>query len=209
MKIEVWSDLICPWCYIGKRRFESALAHYDRSTDVQVIWRSFELDPNAAAGFTETLVQVLSRKYGVSAQQAAGMNAHVSDIAALEGLTYNLEHAHPGNTFNAHRLAHYASSLGRGHEMVERLMHDYFTESLPIGEPEALILSAVKAGFLEDDVRVIINSNQFKAEVRSDENRANLLHIRGVPFFLINEKHTISGAQPVEVFIQALENATE
>ncbi|MEK6747829.1 MAG: DsbA family oxidoreductase [Pseudomonadota bacterium] len=207
MKVEIWSDLICPWCYIGKRRFESALAQFDGKNDVKIVWRSFELDPDADTQLSETLVQLLARKYGVDAAQAAAMNAQVSMLAAQEGLVYRLENARPGNTLDAHRLTHFAHTQGCDAPMMERLMRGYFSESLAIGERDALIKIADEIGMDMHDVRAMFDSDAFVAEVRADERRAAQLNIRGVPYFLIDEKIGISGAQSVATFAGALERA--
>jgi predicted DsbA family dithiol-disulfide isomerase len=126
MQIEIWSDVICPWCYIGKRRFEEALAHFERRANVRVIWRSFELDPNAPRQRPGTMEEHLSHKYGVSIAEAAAMNARVSSIAREVGLEYRLADAKPGNTFDAHRLLHFAAERELGDRANERVMHAYF-----------------------------------------------------------------------------------
>lgn len=204
MLVEVWSDLICPWCYIGKRRFETALSRAQGNNEVQIVWRSFELDPNAPTNLTESLVQMLARKYDVSPQQAAEMNANVTQTAALVGLKYDLVHAQPGNTFDAHRLIHYAVTLGVGEKLMECLMQGYFCESLAIGNHEALTQAAINAGLEADAVRAVLSSDQYASEVRADEQRAAQLRIRGVPFFLFNGKEGISGAQPVDIFKEVI-----
>ena len=208
MQIEIWSDLICPWCYIGKRRFESAMSSVKPAYDIQIVWRSFELDPQAPTHLTETLEQMLARKYGVSTQQAAEMNANVTQQAASVGLKYDLSNALPGNTFAAHRLIHYAATLGLGEKLMERLMKGYFCESLPIGNHVALTRVATNVGLDAEKVQTILASNEFEAKVRADEQRARQIGVRGVPFFLFNEKQAISGAQPLEVFEQAFVQAT-
>ncbi len=208
MKVEIWSDVICPWCYIGKRRFEAALKTLADRAEIDIEWRSFELDPQAPVELGETLTQMLARKYGVSKQQADAMNAEVSQLAAREGLNYNLVFARPGNTFNAHRLIHYAASLGRGDVMTERLMHGYFTESLPIGDIQALTEVAVEAGFERDAVTSMFSEQGFSQQVRDDQRRAAHIGIRGVPFFLFDGRLAVSGAQSVDVFVQALTQAS-
>jgi predicted DsbA family dithiol-disulfide isomerase len=205
MKIEIWSDLICPWCYIGKRRFEKALAQFGQRENINVIWRSFELDPNAPSRYPGTLNEMLAHKYGVSLQQAANMNAHVTELAREVGLEYRLTDAHPGNTFDAHRLLHFAAAQQQGDMAVECIMHAYFSESLPVGERAALARLAPMFGIAENDAMAMFESDDYFDAVRADEARAASIGITGVPFFVFDEKMTISGAQPVEVFAEMLQ----
>ncbi len=207
MQIEIWSDVICPWCYIGKRRFEQALAAYPQRDQVKVIWRSFELDPGAPQQYPGTLEELLSRKYNVSAQQAAAMNARVTGLAQEVGLTYRLGQARPGNTFDAHRLLHYADTRGLGDRATERVMHAYFSEALPVGDRAALARLAPEFGLAEAEAQAMLESAQFAEEVRADEARAAALGVSGVPFFAFDGKFGISGAQPLETFTEALREA--
>jgi predicted DsbA family dithiol-disulfide isomerase len=207
MQVEIWSDVICPWCYIGKRRFESALAGFAHRDEVQVIWRSFELDPSAPRQQPGTQVELLARKYGVSLQEAAAMNARVSGIAAEIGLEYHLENARRGNTFDAHRLLHFAASRQLGDRATERIMHAYFSEALTVGDRAALARLAPEFGVAESDALAMLESDAYADAVRADEARAAAFGISGVPFFVFDEKSGISGAQPVEVFAEALQQA--
>jgi predicted DsbA family dithiol-disulfide isomerase len=207
MQIEVWSDVICPWCYIGKRRLEMALADFAQRDKVQVIFRSFELDPDAPRQLDGTLEEKLAQKYHVSLQEAAAMNTRVSDVATEVGLEYHLSNARPGNTFDAHRLLHFAASRQLGDRATERIMHAYFSESLPVGNLAALARLAPEFGIPEADAQAILQGNDYSAQVRADEARAAGFGISGVPFFVIDEKVGISGAQPVEVFANALRDA--
>ena len=207
MKIEIWSDVICPWCYIGKRRFEMALADFAQRDNVQVIWRSFELDTQAPRQRAGTLVEMLSRKYGVSPQEEAAMNTRVSGIAAEIRLEYHLENARPGNTFDAHRLLHFAASRQMGDRATERIMHAYFSEALTVGDRAALARLAPEFGIAESDALAMLESDAYADAVRADEARAAAFGINGVPFFVFDEKSGISGAQPVEVFADALQRA--
>jgi predicted DsbA family dithiol-disulfide isomerase len=204
MKIEIWSDVICPWCYIGKRHFEAALAQVENRSQINVIWRSFELDPNAPRQHQGTLNELLSRKYHVSLQQADEMNARVTAQAKEVGLEYQLTHARPGNTFDAHRLLHFAADKQRGDQAIETIMHAYFSESLSVGDRDALAKLAPQFGIAEIEALEMLASNQYSDAVRADESRATKFGITGVPFFVFDEKSGISGAQPVEVFIEAL-----
>jgi predicted DsbA family dithiol-disulfide isomerase len=207
MKIEIWSDVICPWCYIGKRRFETALAAFPHRDKVQVIWRSFELDPKSPRQMPGTLEEMLAQKYRVSPQEAAAMNARVSDIAKEVGLEYQLAKARPGNTFDAHRLLHFAVARQLGDKATERIMHAYFSEALPVGERAALAKLAPEFGISESDALAMLESDDYAEAVRADEARASGFGISGVPFFAIDEKIGISGAHPVAEFTNALQNA--
>ena len=207
MQVEIWSDVICPWCYIGKRRFEMALADFAHKDSVQVIWRSFELDPGSPRQLTGTLEEKLASKYGVSLQEAAEMNARVTAVASEVGLEYHLSKALPGNTFDAHRLLHFAGSQQLGDRATERIMHAYFSESLPVGDRSALARLAPEFGINESDALKMLESDAYSKEVRADEARAAKFGITGVPFFVIDEKSSISGAQPVQVFAKALQQA--
>ncbi|MEQ1914249.1 MAG: DsbA family oxidoreductase [Sideroxydans sp.] len=204
MQVEIWSDVICPWCYIGKRRFEAALAAFPHKEKVTVVWRSFELDTQSPSQYTETLIEMLSRKYHVSLQEAENMNARVSSLAKEVGLDYRLSEARPGNTFDAHRLLHLAASRQVGDQATERLMHAYFSEELPVGDRAALASLAPEFGINTNDALAMFESDAFVEAVRADETRASALGISGVPFFVIDGKIGISGAQPVEAFADAL-----
>jgi predicted DsbA family dithiol-disulfide isomerase len=207
MKIEIWSDVICLWCYIGKRRFEMALAGFAQRDEMQVIWRSFELDAQAPLQHPGTLNELRASKYHVSSQQAAAMNANVSGIAKEIWLEYHLENARPGNTFDAHRLLHFAATRGVGDRATERVMHAYFSEALPVGDRAALARLAPELGISESDVLAMLESDAYSDAVRADEARAAEFGVSGVPFFVFDEKFGISGAQPVEVFAEALQQA--
>jgi len=207
MQVEIWSDVICPWCYIGKRRFELALANFAQRESVKIVWRSFELDPKSPPQYPVTLEEMLAQKYGVSPQEAAAMNARVSGLAKELGLDYHLNKARPGNTFDAHRLLHFAATRQTGNQATERIMQAYFSESLAVGDRTALARLAPEFGITENEAREMFESNAYTTEVRADEARAAELGISGVPFFVINGKLGISGAQAVEEFTRALEQA--
>ncbi|HTN94698.1 MAG TPA: DsbA family oxidoreductase [Gallionella sp.] len=205
MQIEIWSDVICPWCYIGKRRFEKALEQFGPHKNISVIWRSFELDPNAPRHYPGTSIERLSTKYGVSLQEAAAMNARVTAQAREVGLEYRLDNARPGNTFDAHRLLHFAASKQLGDRAAECIMRAYFADSLPVGDRAALAKLAPGFGIPEAEALAILEGDAYAGAVRADESRAAEFGIAGVPFFVFDEKSGISGAQPTEVFIDALE----
>jgi predicted DsbA family dithiol-disulfide isomerase len=207
MQIEIWSDVICPWCYIGKRRFETALDNFAHKKEVQVIWRSFELDPKSQRQLPGTLEEMLAQKYNVSPQEAAAMNSRVTAVAKEVGLEYHLSNARPGNTFDAHRLLHFSASRQLGDRATERIMHAYFSESLPVGDSAALARLAPEFGITESDALTMLKSDEYSNEVRADEARATKFGISGVPFFVFEEKFGVSGAQSVETFSEALQRA--
>ena len=207
MNIEIWSDVVCPWCYIGKRRFEAALAQFAHRDQVTVVWRSYQLDPSAPKASDKTVTEMLTKKYGVSAAQAAAMNERVSMLAAEEGLEYHLENAKHSNTFDAHRLIHLSKKYHLQDQMKERLLKAYFSEEASIGETETLVALATEVGIDADEARAVLNSNAYASDVRTDEQLARTLGIQGVPFFAIDDKYGVSGAQPTELFQEALERA--
>ena len=207
MQIEIWSDVICPWCYIGKRRLEQALLQLGQRENTNIIWRSFELDPNAPRLHPGKMDERLARKYGISPQQATEMIARVSGVAREVGLEYRLADALPGNTLAAHRLLHFAAAQQKGELAAECIMHAYFCESLPVGDHAALARLAPQFGIAESEVLAMLAGDDFSAAVRADEARAAELGITGVPFFVFDGKTGISGAQPVEVFIKILEQS--
>ncbi|MEO6422662.1 MAG: DsbA family oxidoreductase [Candidatus Nitrotoga sp.] len=207
MQIEIWSDIICPWCYIGKKRFDMALAGFAQREKVSVTWRSFELDPNALRQYPDTQVEMLARKYGVTLPQAEAMNSRVTSVAMEIGLEFHLNKARPGNTFDAHRLLHFATSRQLENIATERMMHAYFCEGFMVGDRMALAGLAPKFGIAESEALTMLESDAYSAQVRADETRAAELGVTGVPFFLFDEKTGISGAQSVEVLTEALQKA--
>jgi predicted DsbA family dithiol-disulfide isomerase len=207
MQVEIWSDVVCPWCYIGKRRFEQALAEFAHADEVDIVWRSFELDPSAPATIDVDLIDRLASKYGVAREQALTMNARVSGIAAEEGLAYRLDIARPGNTFDAHRLLHLGAERGVQHALGERLLAAYQSEGQPIADHDTLVRAAVAVGIDEADARAVLAGDRFADAVRADEETARQLGITGVPFFAIDRRYGVSGAQSAGVLLEALEQA--
>lgn len=204
MQIEIWSDVICPWCYIGKRRFETALAQSPNRGQVNIVWRSFELDPNAPSQQPGSIRELLSHKYQISLQEADEMIARVTAHAKEAGLEYRMDIARRGNTFDAHRLIHFAAEKQAGDKAVESIMHAYFSEALAVGDPVALARLAPMFGIAESEALAVLQSDRYADAVRADEARAAGFGISGVPFFVFDEQSGISGAQPVEVFAEAL-----
>ncbi|TMC02807.1 MAG: DsbA family oxidoreductase [Chloroflexi bacterium] len=207
MKVEIWSDVVCPWCYIGKRRFERGLAGFAHRAEVEVVWRSFELDPRAPRASDEDPVERLARKYGMTPEAALEAHARVTGLAAQEGLTYRLDVARPANTFDAHRVLHLAAERGVQAEAEERMFAAYFTEGRRLGDPETLVAVAAEAGVDETAARNVVQGSAYAEAVAGDEREAAELGITGVPFFVIDRRYGISGAQPAELIQRALEQA--
>ncbi|WP_102028425.1 DsbA family oxidoreductase [Salirhabdus sp. Marseille-P4669] len=212
MNIQVWSDFVCPFCYIGKRRLELALEQLPFKDDVEVEFKSFELDPNASFYSGKSIHEALASKYGMSVERAKEMNKGVGEQAASVGLTYNFDEMKPTNTFTAHRLAKFAKDKGSEVEkkMTEKLLYAYFTESRLISDEETLADIAEEVGLnRQEALEVIKDTNKYANEVRIDESVAQQYGITGVPFFIINQKYAISGAQPLETFTSALQKVWE
>lgn len=210
MKIEVWSDFICPFCYIGKRNLENALSQVSHREQVEVEFKSFELDPNQPLYSGKSMNEILAKKYGMSIEEAKSANESVGRQAASVGLNYNLVEMKPTNTFDAHRLTKYAKTVGKEKEWTEKIFYAYFTESMLISDQDTLADLAVSAGMDRGAVIAVLkDGTKHTSEVRSDEAQAHQIGVTGVPFFRINEKYTISGAQPKEVFENVLQKAWE
>jgi len=207
MKIEVWSDIVCPFCYVGKRRLEAALADFPNRNQVDVVWRSFELNPDAPSETGEPLDAMLARKYGMGLDEARAANARVSALAAEVGLDFQLDQARSGNTFDAHRLIHLAAEHGLGDAAKERLLRAYFTEGRAVGRRDELIALGLELGLPEIDVRAALEGAAYGSAVRADEREAREIGVQGVPFFVFDRRLAVAGAQPVEVFAQALSRA--
>jgi predicted DsbA family dithiol-disulfide isomerase len=207
MQVEIWSDVVCPWCYIGKRRFEQALADFAHSEDVTVTYRSFELDPAAPAQRTGDHSEHLARKYGMTVDRARQVDAQMAETAAAEGLDFRFERMRGGNTFDAHRLLHLARDHGLQLEMKERLLRATFTDGEPIGDRETLVRLATEVGLDADEVRAVLDSGSYADDVRADEEQAAAFSISGVPFFVIDGRYGVSGAQPTEQLAHVLQRA--
>jgi len=207
MKIEIWSDIACPWCYVGKRRFERALAEFPHGEDVEVVWRSFELDSSAPQRQEGRQAELLARKYGVPLDRAEAMNANMTAEAKKEGLDFHFERVQVGNTFDAHRLIHFANGHGKRAEMVERLFRAYLTDGEALGDREVLVRLAADIGLDAESSRSALMDNAFSDAVRADQERARMFGISGVPFFAIDEKYGVSGAQPSAALLEVLEQA--
>ncbi len=209
MKVEIWSDVVCPWCYIGKRRFERALDGFDRVAEVEVEWRSFELNPAQPRGVHQPIDESLAAKLGGTVEQARALNARVTALAAAEGLEYHFERYQVVNTFDAHRMAHLGRSVGLGDAIHERLLRAQLVEGKILDDPDTLARLAVEVGVPEAEARRVAGSDAFTEEVHADIRLAQEFGITGVPFFVFDRRYGVSGAQPSEVFRQALETAFE
>jgi predicted DsbA family dithiol-disulfide isomerase len=214
MTVEVWSDVVCPWCYIGKRRLEAALAGFEHRNDVQVVWRSFQLDPTTPRstdpGGGQDIATFLGERYGGGREAGLAMNQRVTDIAAGDGLEYQLDRAVRSNTVDAHRLLHLALEQGGPDlqdRLKEQLMSAYFTQGLAIDDHPTLRRIAVTAGLDPADVDEVLGSDRFADEVRADVAQAQAFGANGVPFTVVDRRYGLSGAQPVELFEQALRRA--
>lgn len=210
MKIEIWSDVVCPFCYIGKRRLEEALANFEHADKVEVIWKSFQLDPNQITNPNISAVEDLARKKGWTQEYASDASESVADMAAEDGLFYDFEKAIPANTFNAHRLLQFAKTKGLGSVLKEALLKAYFIEGKNVDDSETLLALAAENGLATEETReVLSNPKSFREEVQNDIAEARELSISGVPFFVIDRKYGISGAQPLGAFTNALQKASE
>jgi predicted DsbA family dithiol-disulfide isomerase len=207
MKVEIWSDIVCPWCAIGKRRFETALAQFAHRDEVDVRWRSFELDPAAPREREGDTTENLARKYGISPEEAAAKHRQLTELGAADGLEFHFEHARGGNTFDAHRLVHLGAERGIQDEVKQRLFRAYLTEGERIGDPDTLARLAVDAGLDEAEARDVLASDRYADAVRADERQAQAYGISGVPFFVIDQKYGVSGAQAPEALLQVLDTA--
>jgi predicted DsbA family dithiol-disulfide isomerase len=209
VNVEIWSDIACPWCYVGKRRLEAALASFEHRDDVTVTWRSFELDPTAPRERDVDGATHLAEKYGTSREQAEAMQSRMTATAAMDGLEFRFDLARGGNTFDAHRLVHLAAAHGMQGAMKERLMRAYLTEGEAIGDPATLERLAVEAGLPEDEVRDLLAGDRFADEVRDDERTAARFGIHAVPFFVVDRALGASGAQAPEVLGELLQRGWE
>jgi predicted DsbA family dithiol-disulfide isomerase len=209
MKVEVWSDVVCPWCYVGKRRFERALAAFDARAEVEVVHRSFQLDPARPKGQTQRRREMLMSKYRLTPAQVHDLDVRMEQTAAADGLEYHLDDGVTGNTFDAHRLLHLAADRGRQDEALERFYRAYFTEGRSLFDDESLTALAVEAGLEPGDVRAVLAGDDYAAAVAADIREAQALGANGVPFFVFDRRFGVSGAQPIDVFSQVLARARE
>jgi predicted DsbA family dithiol-disulfide isomerase len=211
MKVEVWSDIMCPFCYIGKRNYETALKQFDDKNSVEIEWHSFQLDPTIPknTGRKENVYQYLAEKKGISYEQSAKLHESLIQTAKKAALEYNFDKAIVANSFDAHRLIQLAKTRGLGDEAEERLFRAYFTEGRDFGDHETLIEIGRDLRIPADEIRSALTSDEFAAKVEEDIQEADELGIQGVPFFVFDRKYAVSGAQPPEYFLQALKQSFE
>lgn len=207
MKIEVWSDYVCPFCYIGKRRLEEALASTGLGEKVEVIFKAYELDPTSPKTSNKLMVDVLAEKYNMSVEEAKGMTENVVEQAKTVQLNYDFANLRPANTFDAHRLAKFAEQENLGAEAAEKLLEAYFVEAKEIGKHEELLKVAEEIGLSKEGTQEVLATDVFSDEVKKDIEEARQIGVQGVPFFVIDRKYAISGAQPAETFANALQKA--
>ena len=211
LRVEIWSDVACPWCYIGRRRFAAALERFPHREHVDVRWRSYQLSPEAEVGSTETEAQMLARTKGLPLEAVHEMFAHVTQVAADVGLAYDFDRVRPANTFDAHRLVHLARRHGTdtADRAVEALMSAHFEQGLAVDDREVLVRVGAAVGLDADDVRRSLAGDDGAAEVAADLDEGRVVRVSGVPFFVLDRRYGVSGAQPTELFAEALERAWE
>lgn len=204
MQVEIWSDVMCPFCYIGKRKFEPALAQFSDRDEIEIVWKSFQLDPNQPTVPDKTVQQYLAERKGMSLQQAQQMNDHVTNIAKQAGLTFHFDKAVLANSFDAHRVSHLAKENGLQNELEEQLFAAYFTDGKNTADHATLVELGTGIGLNADDVETVLQSDQYADEVRTDIYEARQLGVQGVPFFVFNRKYAVSGAQESQTFLRAI-----
>ena len=207
MRVDIWSDVVCPWCYLGKRQFEQALEDFGHRDEVEVVFRSFELDPLAPAGETRPTVEVLADKYGMDAGQAREAQAQMEQRAAGQGLTFHLEGQRSGSTRDAHRLLQLAKARGAQQELVEGLYRAHFTDQVSVFDRSSLAGLAAEAGLNHDEVLAVLASDAYGDVVDADEEMARSIGATGVPLFVVDRRYGIAGAQPAETILEVLERA--
>lgn len=209
MKVEIWSDIMCPFCYIGKRRFEQALEQFEQKDQVEIIWKSFQLDPSLEYVPGQTTHSMLAEKKGWTVEYAQEVGNQVSNMAAQVGLQYDFDKAIPANTLNAHRLIHLAAKHGQQHNAEEKLFAAYFTEGKNISDKATLTAIGNELGLQTADIHAALDSDAYIKEVQQDIAEGAALGVRGVPFFVFNRKYAISGAQPLDAFTQTFQKVVE
>jgi predicted DsbA family dithiol-disulfide isomerase len=207
--VDVWSDIVCPFCYIGKRNFENALEQTGLTDITNVVWHSFELAPDAQTNPDATIYEELGKRKGWSPEQSKQIHTQMEQRAKQSGLEYHFDKTIPANSFKAHRLLHLAKKHDLQNEVKEILLKGYFTDGKNIDDENYLVDAGAKAGLKEEDVHQALQSNAVEQEIRDDIESARKLGILGVPFFVLNQKYAVSGAQPVEFFVKALEKIKE
>jgi predicted DsbA family dithiol-disulfide isomerase len=209
MNVEVWADVVCPWCYIGKRNLDAALDLFAQRDQVTVIWRSFELDPHVTRDDDRPVVDVLAQKHGTSVEEVLVSQARVTALGLAAGIEFALDKTRNINSFDAHRLVQFSAKFGLQAEIVERLYAAHFTQGLRIDDHAVLAACASEVGIDADEATEVLSSGVFADDVRISENTARELGVRGVPFYVIDRKLAVSGAQAPDVLLDALNEALE
>ncbi len=207
MKVEIWSDIVCPWCFVGKRQFERAMAEFEHADEVEVVWRSYELDPRAPAEREGTYAERIARKYGLEVGAARAAISRIVSAGAEAGVAFKFGSMRPGNTFDAHRLVHLGAARGVQGAVKERFLQATFFEGRPIGTRDALACLAVEAGLDAAEVAEVLDGDAYAEQVRIDERVATSLGVTGVPFFLIDDTYGVPGAQDPSVYLNLLRRA--
>lgn len=207
MKVEMWMDFVCPYCYLGKAKFEKALENFSDKKNVEIIYKSFELNPNASKMHNGTLSELLSKEYGITIEEVEENNERLTAEAKGLGLVYNFENIMPTNTFFAHRLLQYSKEIGKAAELTRVIFKAHFTDSKNIADIDTLVEISKEAGLEAEVVREILNSDKYNDIVREDEKESQDIGVDLVPFFLIDKKYTVAGAQSIETIRNALEKA--
>ncbi|MBD2756501.1 DsbA family oxidoreductase [Spirosoma validum] len=204
MQVEIWSDVMCPFCYIGKRKFENALAQFSDRDEIDIVWKSFQLDPNQPTVPNKTVQQYLAERKGMSVQQAQQMTDHVTNVAKQAGLTFHFDKAVTANSFDAHRVSHLAKQNGLQNELEEQLFAAYFTDGRNTADHATLVQLGTDIGLDANEVKTVLQSDQYANDVQADIYEARQLGVQGVPFFVFNRKYAVSGAQESQTFLGAL-----
>ena len=204
MKIEIWSDVICPFCYIGKRNFETALEQFADKKNIEVIWKSFQLDPAIPEVATESYTDYLVKRKGMAVEQVQGMLSNVTQMATQVGLDYHLDQSIIVNSLKAHQLIQFAKSKNLGNEAEERLFKAFFIEGKNIADTETLVQLGKDFGLDESEIKAILEDEKYKYEIAQDIQEAQNIGVTGVPFFVFDRKYAVSGAQPAEAFLETL-----
>jgi len=207
MTIEIWSDVMCPFFYIGKRKFETALAQFNHRENIDIVWKSFQLAPDLKTSPNKTIHQFLAEHKGMSLEQAKGMNDQMTQAAKQVGLQYDFDKAIPANSFNAHRFSHLAKQHGLQNDAEERLFKAYFTEGKNIDDISTLVQLGLEIGLDATEIKTVLESDQYANDVHQDIYEAQQVGVRGVPFFVLDRKYAISGAQDSETFLQAIDTS--
>ena len=207
MEVKIWSDVRCPFCYIGKKKFEAALEQFEHKDKVKITWKSFQLDPTLETRTDLDIIEYFVETKGVSAEQARQMLGGATQMAKEVGLEFQLEDSVIANSFRAHKVIQLAKSKGLGNEIEEALFKVHFEESGNIDDPEILMEAATSIGLDKTEIRQVLESDAFEYEVKQDELEARNIGVRGVPFFVFDDRYAVSGAQPSEVFLETLEKA--